>query len=197
MKERKGGLTAYLQDAWGPGKSLQSIRAIAYWICTFVIAFEMTAGAIWGLLRIEYVRVVFAHLGYPVYLGTILGIWKVPFAIVLFLPGLQRLKEWAYAGAVFNYTGAAASHFLVGYASMGSSVVLSGGISGPGVLSPVVFALITIASWALRPPARRLSAPPPSPADRGIIRWIVPTLIVIALFVLSWILLPKGPPPGS
>ena len=63
---------------------------------------EMTAGAIWGLLGIEYVRVVFAHLGYPAYLGIILGIWKVPFAIVLFLPGLQRLKDWAYAGVVFN-----------------------------------------------------------------------------------------------
>lgn len=157
----------------------------------------MTAGAIWGLLRIEYVRVVFAHLGYPIYLATILGIWKVPSAMVLFLPGLQRLKEWAYAGAVFNYTGAAASHFLFGYGSMGSSVVLSGGISGPGVLGPVVFAVITLASWALRPPVRRLSAPPPSPADRGIVRWIVPTLIVIALFVLSWVLLPKGGPPGS
>jgi hypothetical protein len=71
MKERKGGLTAYLQDAWGPGKSLQSIRTIACWICTFVISFEMTAGALWGLLRIEYVRVVFAHLGYPIYLVSL------------------------------------------------------------------------------------------------------------------------------
>jgi hypothetical protein len=62
-------------------------------MCTFIVSFEMTAGALWGLLRIEYVRAVFAHLGYPIYLGTILGIWKVPFALVLFLPGLQRLKE--------------------------------------------------------------------------------------------------------
>jgi hypothetical protein len=189
MEERKGGLTAYLQDAWGPGKSMQSIRTIAYWICTFIISFEMTAGALWGLLRIEYVRVVFAHLGYPIYLGTILGIWKIPFALVLFLPGLQRLKEWAYAGAVFNYTGAAASHFLVGYAGVGS-------VTTPGIIGPVVFALITIASWALRPPTRRLSAPPPSPADQDMVRWIVSTLIVIALFVLSWIFLPQGGPPG-
>jgi hypothetical protein len=196
MKERKGGPMADLQDAWGPGKSSQNIRTIAYWICTFLIAFEMTAGAIWGLLRIEYVRVVFAHLGYPIYLGTILGFWKVPFAMVLFLPGLQRLKEWAYAGAVFNYTGAAASHFLVGYAGMGSSVVWSNFL-GPGVGGPVVFTVITIASWALRPPARRLLAPPPSPANQDNVRWIVPTLIVIALFVLSWVFLPKDSPPGS
>lgn len=187
---------AYLQDAWRPGKSLQNIRTIAYWICTFLIAFEMTAGAIWGLLRIEYVRVVFAHLGYPIYLGTILGFWKVPFALVLFLPGLQRLKEWAYAGAVFNYTGAAASHFLVGYAAMGSTVVWSNFL-GPGVGGPAVFTVITIASWGLRPPARRLSPPLPSSTVRGNVRWIVPTLIVIALFILSWVFLPKGGPPGS
>jgi DoxX-like family len=68
------------------------------------------------------------------YLGTILGIWKLPFAIVLFLPGLQCLKEWAYAGAVFNYTGAAASHFLAGYVGMGS-------ITAPGISGPVAFAV--------------------------------------------------------
>jgi DoxX-like family len=189
MKEPNRDMMTYIQDASGPGNSLRSIRTIIYWICTFLIGFEMTAGALWGLLRIEYVRVVFAHLGYPVYLGTILGIWKVPFALVLFLPGLQRLKEWAYAGAVVNYTGAAASHFLVGYAGMGS-------ITTPGIIGPVVFTMITLASSALRPPARRLSAPPLSPADRGIVRWIVPALIVIALYVLSWVFLPKGGPPG-
>ena len=190
MEERREGQTAYLQDAWGHGKSLQSIQTIAYWICTFLISFEMTAGAFWGLLHIEYVRVVFANLGYPIYLGTILGIWKLPFALVMFLPGLLRLKEWAYAGAVFNYTGAAASHFLaLGYAGVGS-------ITTPGIIAPTIFAVITIASWALRPPARRLPALPPSPADHGIVRWVVPILIVIALFVLSWVFLPKSGPPG-
>jgi DoxX-like protein len=192
MEEQKRSLTAYLQNAWGPGKSLQTVRTIAYWTCTFIIAFEMTAGAIWGLLRIEYVRVVFAHLGYPIYLATILGTWKVPFAMVLFFPGLQRLKEWAYAGALFNYTGAAASHLL---AQNAGTLVWSP--SSPGVGGPLIFAAITLASWALRPPARRLSAPPPSAADRGMVRWIVPTLIVLALFALSWILLPTGAPPGS
>jgi hypothetical protein len=39
-------------------------------------------------------------------------VWKVPCAIVLLLPGLPRLKEWAYSGAVFNYSGAFASYVL-------------------------------------------------------------------------------------
>jgi hypothetical protein len=195
MKVQKERATAYLKELRGLGKS-SNIRTIIYWICTFIIAFEMTAGALWGLMRIEYVRVVFAQLGYPIYLGTILGFWKVPFAMVLFLPGLQRLKEWAYAGAVFNYTGAAASHFLVGYSGTGSSVVWSNFL-GPGVGGPAVFALLTLASWALCPPNRRLPAPPPSPENRGTVQWLVPTLIVIVLFILSWVFLPKGGPPGA
>jgi hypothetical protein len=102
------------QGAWGPGTSLRSICTIAYWAFTFIVALEMLAGGIWDLLRIEYVRVVMAHLGYPMYLLTIIGVWKIPCAIVLFLPGFLRVKEWAYAGAFFDYTGAAASHLLVG-----------------------------------------------------------------------------------
>jgi hypothetical protein len=136
----------------------------------------MMAGGIWDLLRIEYVQVVLAHLGYPMYLLTIIGAWKIPCAIVLFLPGFLRLKEWAYAGAVFNYTGAAASHFLAGYA---------------GGTSPLVLVAITLALWRLRPPARQLAAPEAS-ADQRAVRWVVPILILIVLFILSIVFLPKG-----
>jgi hypothetical protein len=116
MQGQITSLMAHLGDAWSPGQRLRSLRTVAYWILTLLVAFEMMAGGIWDLLRIEYVRVVLAHLGYPTYLLTIIGVWKIPCAIVLFLPGFLRLKEWAYAGAVFNYTGAAASHFLASYA---------------------------------------------------------------------------------
>ena len=182
VEGRMTSLTRYFQDAWGPGKSLRSIRTIAYWIFTFLVAYEMVAGGIWDLLRIEYVRVVLAHLGYPMYLLIIIGVWKIPCAIVLFLPGFLRVKEWAYAGAVFNYTGAAASHFLVG--------------DGAGKWAiPLVLAVITIASWALRPPARRLAAPV-GPADRRIVSWIVTILVLVVQFILSIVFLPKGPPPA-
>src|SRR5262245_62317966 len=90
------------------------IRAIGYWTCTAIVAWEMVAGSMWDLLRIEFVRGVFDHLRYPHYLLLIIGVWKLPCAVTLFVPRFPRLKEWAYAGAIFNYTGAAASHFLVG-----------------------------------------------------------------------------------
>jgi hypothetical protein len=180
MEAPTKGLAAYFQGAWGPGKSLRSIRTIAYWTFTFLVAFEMVAGGIWDLLRIEYVRVVLAHLGYPMYLLTIIGVWKIPCAIVLFLPGFLRLKEWAYAGAVFNYTGAAVSHFLAGY---------------HGWVGPLVLAGFTLVSWGLRPPGRRLPKPEPS-NDRRVAAWLVPILVLIVMFIVSLVMLPKGPPPA-
>jgi len=37
-----------------------------------------------------------AHLGYPVYFATITGFWKLPGAIAIVVPGIPRVKEWAY-----------------------------------------------------------------------------------------------------
>src|SRR5438874_13288314 len=65
MEGRINSIGAHFQDLWEQGKSLRTLRMIAYWTCTFFIAFEMMAGGIWDLLRIEYVRVVLARLGYP------------------------------------------------------------------------------------------------------------------------------------
>jgi hypothetical protein len=51
------------------------------------------------------------------------------------------LKEWAYAGIFFDFTGAAASHAFSG--------------DPPGkIATPLVLLLIAAASWALRPPSR-------------------------------------------
>jgi DoxX-like family len=109
------------------------------------VAYEMVAGSMWDLLRIEYVRVTLTHLGYPLYLLLILGVWKLPCAVVLLIPRFERLKEWTYAGAFFNYSGAVASHLFVGDR-------LSVWIW------PLVFALLTLVSWAVRPSERRLVA---------------------------------------
>ena len=157
------------------------IRTIAYWMITLLVAYEMAAGSIWDLLRIEYVRGVMAHLAYPQYFLTIIGVWKLPCAAVLLLPSFPRVKEWAYAGAFFNYSGASASHLLFG--------------DGPSKwVGPLIFAAFTVASWALRPPARRLAPTHPDTQVRAV-EWVVPALTVIALVVLSLLTLPKGPPP--
>jgi DoxX-like family len=80
----------------------------------------------------------------------IMGTAKLLAIMTLLAPRLPRLKEWAYAGLFFVYVGAAASH-----AAVGDPVSV--------LVTPLVFAVITLASWALRPPARR----DPEPLDRA------------------------------
>jgi uncharacterized membrane protein YphA (DoxX/SURF4 family) len=67
-------------------------------------------GLWWDLGRIPYVRETFAHLGYPLYFATILGMAKGLAMVALLTPRFPRLKEWAYACVFFVYAGAAASH---------------------------------------------------------------------------------------
>jgi len=117
-----------------------STRRIAYWIITSIVALETGAGGIMDLLRTQHVRMVVTQLGYPLYLLTILGFWKIPGAMVLFTRRFPRLQEWAYAGIFFEMSGAAVSHAFV---------------HDPGYMTiTVTFALLTLASWMLRPPDR-------------------------------------------
>jgi DoxX-like family len=81
------------------------------------------------------------HLGYPAYFMTIIGVWYVLGAVALLVPRFPWLKEWAYAGTVFIYTGAVASRLAVG----DRSVTLVG---------PIVLIGLVAASWSLRPSAR-------------------------------------------
>ncbi|MHA6628765.1 DoxX family protein [Pseudonocardia sichuanensis] len=121
----------------GPGA-----RAVAFWVTTAIIATESVVGGFWDVLRTDYVREVLeVQLGYPPYVAIILGICKIPGALVLLAPRLPRLKEWVYAGMVFIYTGAVLSHLAVGDVT--------------GAVGPVGFTAITMTSWALRPRSRR------------------------------------------
>ncbi|HJZ85784.1 MAG TPA: DoxX family protein [Polyangia bacterium] len=173
--------TASDDSAAPPRGRLYWLRTIGYWTCTAIIAWEMVAGSMWDLLRIEYTRGVFTHLGYPHYLLLIIGVWKLPCAVTILVPRFLRLKEWAYAGAVFNYTGAAASHLLVGDRAS-------------RWMGPLIFTAITLASWALRPQDRRVPRLAPATPVR-IISWIIPLGLVVVFLVVALLTLPKGPPP--
>jgi hypothetical protein len=172
-----GILAARREEDAAPQTRADWIRTAAYWLFTVVVAFEMAAGGIWDLLRIEYVRAVLTHLGYPLYLLYIIGVPKIPCALVLLAPRFARLKEWAYAGAFFNYAGAAASHFLAGD-STGKWAV------------PLLLALFTLASWALRPGSRRLQPNVPAVAMRPL-TWATPILICAAMIGVAWLTMPK------
>lgn len=117
-------------------------RTTVYWVATSLLLFELVLGGMWDVLRVPHVRTVFERLGYPSYLLVILGVWKLLGAVALAIPRFPRLKEWAYAGVIFNLTGALVSH------------VVSRDIE-PGPMSYLVVMVgITAISWSLRPPSR-------------------------------------------
>ncbi|MEM6296792.1 MAG: DoxX family protein [Myxococcota bacterium] len=109
-----------------------------------MVAFVIGAGGVADLSGAAEVAEGFARLGYPEYFATILGVWKIGGAVVILLPKTPLLKEWAYAGIVFDLTGAAASHVYVSD-PVGETVV------------PLVVLALTVASWMLRPAGRRLA----------------------------------------
>ena len=119
-------------------------RIIAYWVTTVVVVFELALGGAWDVLRVPQVRGLFERLGYPSYFLIILGIWKLLGAVALLVPKFPRLKEWAYAGVIFDLTGAVASLFAAGLIAVGT------------LAFPIFMIGVAVASWALRPPARRL-----------------------------------------
>ena len=89
-------------------------RLVAYWITTILGPASFVIGGVLFLTRGEQQVAQLAHLGYPPYLLSILGFWKLAGAVTVVLPGLPRLKEWAYAGFFFDLTGASASHAFAG-----------------------------------------------------------------------------------
>jgi uncharacterized membrane protein YphA (DoxX/SURF4 family) len=124
-------------------------RSVAYWITTALVAFSLGSGGLFEVMRTPQatdgmVRV----LGYPAYFVVILGVWKLLGTIAILAPRLPRLKEWAYAGIFFDATGATASHAAAG----------DNGAHGFHIWVTLLLALLTIASWALRPPSRTLGS---------------------------------------
>lgn len=121
-------------------------KMIAYWSVTLLLAAALMMSGIGQLMQYGGNVELVTNLGYPLYILTILGIWKVLGVIALVVPGFLRLKEWAHAGIFFLMTGAALSHvFANDYGDYGSYIIL-----------PLSYAALNIASWALRPKSRKL-----------------------------------------
>jgi hypothetical protein len=117
---------------------------IIYWIATLWLALGMVSTAIVQLMHVKEEADMFSRLGYPVYLLTILGIWKLLGVTAVLVPKFPLLKEWAYAGFFFAMSGAVFSHFAVG----------DGGkeFFGPGLLI-----VLTVVSWYFRPADRKIA----------------------------------------
>jgi len=123
------------------------LKSTAYWLTTILGPASFIIGGVLQFTQSEEVRAGLDHLGYPLYFASILGVWKLLGVAAIVAPRFPRLKEWAYAGFVFDLTAAAASHAFVGD-------------SATDIIAPLVFLALVVASWALRPASRRLASPP-------------------------------------
>ena len=119
------------------------VRSTAYWISTAIVG-VMLLFALSYLTGNEQVVSGFAKAGYPQHLRIVLGIVKPAAAIVLLVPGLPLLKEWAYAGATFAWVMA----FISAYSGHEGAQIW---------VMPIVLLVLLGVSYVTRPPSRRLA----------------------------------------
>jgi len=127
---------------------MEKRNKIIYWIAAVWLSLGMFSTSIVQLLRSKAGQGgadSLAHLGYPAYLLTILGIWKILGIVAILIPKFTIVKEWAYAGFFFVMSGAMLSHL-----AMGDSIV--------AILPSALLLLLTIASWYFRPEDRKMNS---------------------------------------
>jgi DoxX-like family len=123
-------------------------RKIAYWCSTVIVALALL-GSLSYLTGSEQVVSGFARSGYPQHLRIVLGFAKPAAAIVLLLPGLPLLKEWAYAGTTFALVMAFIAAYAIG--------------DGPQVWAmPLALLALLVVSYLTRPASRRVFVVPPT-----------------------------------
>ena len=119
---------------------------IIYWISTSWLALGMLSTGIVQLFKAKEGQGgvdMIIHLGYPVYLLTLLGTWKILGAVALLIPKFPLLKEWAYAGFFFIMLGAAFSHI-----ASGDSVI--------EIFPSLLLLILIVVSWYYRPAGRKI-----------------------------------------
>ena len=127
-------------------------KKIIYWVATIWLALGMGATGIQQILHMQVEGAIsppgvegIVHLGYPVYVLTIIGFWKLLGVVALLIPGFALLKEWTYAGFFFLLTGAAYSHVAV------NDPVKE-------LIPSLLLLVLTVVSWFLRPAGRKIQS---------------------------------------
>lgn len=123
---------------------MEKRNKIIYWVATVWLSLGMLSTGIVQLIKMKEEADMMAHLGYPLYFLTLLGIWKILGVVAVLVPKLPLLKEWAYAGFFFSMSGAIYSH-------------IASGDADKELFGPVLLLVLTVASWYFRPADRKLN----------------------------------------
>ena len=87
---------------------------ILYWVFTIIFAGLMIFSAYGSIIVNEDAKnLISSYLKYPEYFIPFTGWAKLIGSIVILIPGLKTVKEWAYAGLFFDLLGATYSGIRV------------------------------------------------------------------------------------
>ncbi|HEV3223361.1 MAG TPA: DoxX family protein [Puia sp.] len=117
---------------------------IIYWTSTILVVLGLLPGGIGQVFHAQWSLDLIRPLGYPEYILTIIGAWKVLGSIVLLIPKWPLIKEWAYAGFFFTMSGAVYSH-------------IASGESMNKIVSPLILLILILISWYSRPADRKIN----------------------------------------
>lgn len=119
---------------------------IIYWVATIWLSLGMISTGILQLLKVDAGQAgaqMIRHLGYPVYMLTLLGVCKLMGVVALLIPRRPLIKEWAYAGFFFMMTGALCSH-------------LAAGDPAAELFPSLLLLVLTVISWYFRSAEKKL-----------------------------------------
>ena len=109
---------------------------IIYWVVTILFSLFMLYSGVSEAMQNEQAKEVMKHLGYPIYVNTIIGVAKILGALAILQWKFPTLKEWAYAGFTIDFIGAGASFYFAG-----DGILLA--------LSPVIFLAVMFLTYFL------------------------------------------------
>lgn len=111
---------------------------IWYWIVTIIFAGFMIFTAIPNIVsNKDSVDLINGFMGFPKYLIPFLGVAKLVGAIVILIPGLNRIKEWAYAGLFFDLAGA--TYGMIYLTGLRPDII--------GMILPIIFLFLSYYLW--------------------------------------------------
>jgi hypothetical protein len=113
-------------------------KKILYWVITGLFAGYMLFTALPNVVADKNsVMLIKDMLGYPEYFIPFIGIAKVIGSIVILIPGLNRIKEWAYAGLFFDLAGA--TYSIVYMFGLGVDIIF--------MILPIIFLFLSYYLW--------------------------------------------------
>lgn len=103
-----------------------------FWSFTILFAAFMLFSAVPEIIQSAESKEFMKHLGYPDYFNPFIGVLKILGVIAILLPGIPRVKEWAYAGFFFDLFGATYSQ-----------------IASDGFMLSILFMLLPFIFWGI------------------------------------------------